>query len=163
VNQGYDFVEAQRAVPPEDSTNPFTDVKTGFILSPSAYTSASFDSNVSAKDAQFSSYNWGLGFRDDRGDAIRMRYSFVNNSLSQAEGNVELKISDRIRFGSYGRYSFQDSEFQESRGLLRFFNSCKCWSIDIGAGRRINPDRSQFLVSISFGGVGALSQGMNYN
>ncbi len=163
VSQGYDFVEAQRSVSPDESTNPFTDVKTGFIVSPSAYTSASFDSNVSANDAQFTSYNWGLGFRDDRGDAIRMRYSFVNNTLSQAEGNIELKITDRIRFGSYGRYSFQDSEFQESRGLLRFFNSCKCWSIDIGAGSRINPDRSQVLVSISFGGVGALSQGLNYN
>lgn len=163
VNQGYDFVEAQRSVAPDESTNPFTDVKTGVVLSPSSYTSASFESNVSAQDAQFSSYNWGLGFRDDRGDALRMRYSFVNNSLSQMEGNLEFKLTDRARFGTYGRYSFRDSEFQEARGLLRFFNSCKCWSIDIGAGRRINPDRTQFLVSITFGGVGALQQGMNYN
>ena len=163
VSQGYDFVEAQRSVTPEESTNPFTDVKTGIIISPSAYTAASFDSNVSAQDSQFTSYNWGLGFRDDRGDALRLRYSFVNYSLSQAEGNLEVKLTDRVRLGTYGRYSFRDSEFQESRGLLRFFNSCKCWSIDIGAGRRINPDRSQFLVSITFGGVGALQQGMNYN
>jgi LPS-assembly protein len=163
VGQGYDFVEAARSVAPDESTNPFTDIKTGVIFSPSAYTSASFDSNVSAADAQFTSYNWGLGFRDDRGDALRMRYSFVNNTLSQAEGNFELKITDRVRFGTYGRYSFRDSEFQESRGLIRFFNSCKCWSIDLGAGHRINPDRSQVLVSITFGGVGSMGQGFNYN
>ncbi|MFN4894618.1 MAG: LPS-assembly protein LptD [Pseudomonadota bacterium] len=163
VGQGYDFVEAQRSVKPEESTNPFTDIKTGFVFTPSKYTAASFDSNVSPADGQFTSYNWGLGFRDDRGDALRVRYSFVNNTLSQAEGNLEFKITDRIRLGTYGRYSFRDSEFQESRGLLRFFNSCKCWSIDIGAGRRINPDREQFLVSITFGGVGAVTQGMNYN
>jgi LPS-assembly protein len=163
VNQGYDFVEAQRSVTEEESTNPFTDIKTGFVFSPSAYTSANLESNVSPQDAQFTSYNWGLGFRDDRGDALRLRYSFVNNTLSQAEGNLEIKVTDRIRLGTYGRYSFRDSEFQESRGLLRFFNSCKCWSIDVGAGRRINPDRAQFLVSISFGGVGAMQQGLNYN
>jgi hypothetical protein len=92
-----------------------------------------------------------------------VRYSFVNDALSQAEGNLEIKFTDRVRLGSYGRYSFRDSEFQESRGLLRFYNSCKCWSIDVGAGRRINPDRAQFLVSINFGGVGSLQQGMNYN
>lgn len=163
VSQGYDFVEAQRLVEEDESTNPFTDVKTGFIVSPSSYLSASLDSNVSARDAQFTGYNWGLGVRDDRGDALRMRYSFVNYALSQAEGNLEIKFTDRIRFGSYGRYSFRDSEFQESRGLLRFYNSCKCWSIDVGAGRRINPDRAQLLISINFGGVGALQQGMNYN
>ena len=163
VSQGYDFVEAKRSVTEEESTNPFTDIKTGFILSPSTYLSASFESNLSPKDGQFSSYIWGLGLRDDRGDALRIRYSFVNYSLSQAEGNMEFKITDRIRLGTYGRYSFEDSEFQESRGLLRFFNSCKCWSIDVGAGRRINPERDQFLVSITFGGVGTMQQGMNLN
>jgi LPS-assembly protein len=163
VSQGYDFVEAQRSVKEDESTNPFTDVKTGFIVSPSGYLSTSLDSNVSPRDGQFTGYNWGLGVRDDRGDALRMRYSFVNYALSQAEGNLEIKLTELIRFGSYGRYSFRDSEFQESRGLFRFFNSCKCWSIDVGAGRRINPDRAQFLVSITFGGVGSLQQGMNYN
>jgi LPS-assembly protein len=158
VRQGYDYIEARKDLDP--SRDGFTDINAGFTFSPSYYLTTGFESNISEQNRDFSSYNISLGIRDDRNDAFRARYNFVNGVISQVEGNFELFLSERLRAGAYARYDAQGGQFIESQGLLRFMNSCKCWSIDLGVGERINPDRKQVLLSFNFGGLGAIRQGV---
>ena len=157
LRQGYDFVEARKDLDP--SRDGFTDINIGAMVSPSDYFSAAIDSNYNQEGSEFSSHNISFGFYDDRRDALRLRYSFVDGVINQIESNLELTLTDRIRAGMYGRYDMLEKEFLESQGLIRFTNSCNCWSLDVGVSERINPDRRQVLISLSFGGIGNLQQG----
>lgn len=180
VKQGYDFVKAGQndtlnpvvaATPtPSDGSStkkvdnnhiddPFTDVNVGFVLSPSYYFSLGVDSNISTYNADFSSSSILFGFRDDRDDAIRTRYTYNEASVNQIEANIEIKLTEQLKLGTYGRYDAYGDQLMESQGLLRFSNSCNCWAIDLGVGKRINPDRSQVMVNFTLGGVGTLRQG----
>ncbi len=158
LRQGYDYVEARKDLDP--SRNGFTDINIGALVAPTDYFSAAVDSNYNQEQGEFSSHNITVGFHDDRSDALRVRYSFVDGVVNQIESNVEVALTDRLRAGLYGRYDARQREFLESQSLFRFVNSCNCWSIDVGLSQRINPDRRQFLVSLSFGGIGSLQQGI---
>lgn len=165
VRQGYDFVDPEKnntvsgTATSDDSTNQFTDINAGLVLSPSFYFSLGGDSNISAHDGQFTSTSLLFGMRDDRDDALRARYTFNDGSVNQIEGNLEIKLSEQLKLGAYGRYDAREDKFQESQGLLRFSNACKCWAVDLGVGQRINPDRSQVLLNFTLGGVGTMRQG----
>jgi LPS-assembly protein len=158
VRQGYDWVEERKDLDP--NRDALTDVNIGLALSPSSYFSTAFDSNLNTDSGDFSSYFISLALRDDREDVLRTRYNFVDGRVSQIEGNFELKLSDRLKAGAYGLYDTNTDEFLQSQGLLRFQNSCNCWSLDLGVGQRINPDRRQVMLTFTFGGVGALRQGV---
>jgi LPS-assembly protein len=160
LRQGYDFVEAREDLDP--STDGFTDWNPGFVLSPSYYLSAAADANISQQSSDLSSYSVSLGFRDDRQDMLRTRYTFVNNVVSQIEGNLELTIGERLRAGAYARYDAEGGELIQGQGLLRYLNSCKCWSVDLGLGQTNSPAQKQFLLSFNFGGVGSIRQGMSF-
>jgi lipopolysaccharide assembly outer membrane protein LptD (OstA) len=115
---------------------------------------------VNTDSGDFSSYSISVALRDDRNDVLRGRYTFVDGTVSQIEGNAELKLTDQLRAGAYGLYDANTDEFLQSQGLVRFQNSCNCWSVDLGVGQRINPDRRQVMLTFTFGGVGALRQGI---
>jgi LPS-assembly protein len=165
VRQGYDFVDPEKnntvsgTTTSDTSDTQFTDVNTGLVMSPSYYFSLGFDSNISTVDSQFTSTSLLVGFRDDRDDALRARYTFNDGAVNQIEGNLEIKLTEQLKLGAYGRYDAREDKFQESQGLLRFSNACNCWAVDLGVGQRINPDRSQVLVNFTLGGVGTLRQG----
>ncbi len=166
VRQGYDFVDPETnntvsgVATTDTSSTQFTDVNAGLVLSPSFYFSLGFDSNISAESGDFTSTSLLLGIRDDRDDALRTRYMFTDGSVEQIETNLEIKLTEQVKLGAYGRYDMRESEFQESQGLLRFWNACKCWAVDLGVSQRINPDRNQVLVNFTLGGVGTLRQGV---
>jgi LPS-assembly protein len=156
LKQNYDFVEAQKNLDPQRDA--FSDWNIGLSLAPSPYFATGVQSNVS-NDGSFSSYQLSFGVRDDRDDALRARYSFIDNALEQLEGNAEVKLHEQFRLGYYARYDVTGSEMLENRGLLRFVNACKCWSVDLGLSQRVNPDRQQIMLSFSLGGIGNLAQG----
>jgi len=47
--------------------------------------------------------------------------------------------------------------------LLRFINSCKCWSMDLGYGSQLNPDNRQVLLTFTFSGLGDITQSIGLN
>ena len=67
-------------------------------------------------------------------------------------------FNDRLKFGGYGRYDFEESEFIESRAALRLDSACDCWSMDFGLSERINPNRTQAFFTFNLKGLGALTQ-----
>jgi hypothetical protein len=125
-------------------------------------------------DATFHSYSFSLGAMDDREDMIRLRYTYIMDmdptndpaagepnpgNTGQLEANVEFALHARLRAGGYIRYDAIDSEVIESRALLRFINSCRCWSADLGIGETNNPDNKQALFTFTLGGLGGMTTG----
>lgn len=158
VRQTYDQNLASSASSP--GTDPFSDLNLGVSFSPTSYLSAGGQTNYHLQDSSFSSYALSLGFMDDRSDMARLRYTFVDNSVQQFEGNAEVALLARFRAGMYLRYDTLQNQVIETRGLIRFVNSCKCWSADLGYGETINPDRQQVLFTFTFGGLGGITQGI---
>ena len=157
MRQTYDsLVDKQNDDPTLDA---FSDINAALSLSPSYYFSTGFETNYKAQAGDFSSFSFSFGLRDDRDDAVRARYTFIQDSINQVEVNAESKIFEQLRAGLYGRYDTDQSQFLESRGLFRFINSCKCWSADLGLGQTFNPENKQILFSFTFGGLGGISQG----
>ena len=176
VRQTYDFInntQGEQDDPSSDNKNDgldqFSDVNVGASLSPSKYFATGASTNYGLQDGLFHSYSLSLGFMDDREDMIRARYIFiddtdedpnVDNGTGQFEGNLEIALHQRLRAGGYLRLDSNNGEVIESRALLRFINSCRCWSADLGFGQTNNPDQSQVLVGFTFGGLGGMRQGI---
>lgn len=156
MRQTYDSLVNQQNDDP--SLNAFSDINAALSLSPSFYFSTGFEANYKEQEGEFSSFSYSFGIRDDRDDALRARYTYINDSINQIEINAESKIFEQLRAGLYGRYDADQSEFLESRGLFRFINACKCWSADLGLGQTFNPENKQILFSFTFGGLGGISQ-----
>jgi LPS-assembly protein len=182
VRQTYDFIgntqgQATPTPTPTDgdsssdnnSLDQFSDINVGISLSPSKYFATGAQTNYGIQDALFHSYSLSLGFMDDREDMIRARYIFiddtdedpdVDNGTGQFEGNIEIALHQRLRAGGYLRLDAKEGDVIESRALLRFINSCRCWSADLGFGQTNNPDQSQVLLGFTFGGLGGMRQGI---
>lgn len=158
MRQTYDYIEATKDVDP--NVDAFSDLNTSLILSPSSYFSTGFQTNYGTEDGRMHSYALSLGLMDDRDDMIRARYTFVEDSVNQLEANAEVALHPRVRLGGYARYDAEGNQMIESRGLIRFINSCKCWSADLGYGETINPDNAQVLFVFTFGGLGSIRQGV---
>jgi LPS-assembly protein len=163
IRQTYDYIEATKDVDPNQDE--FSDINLSMILSPSTYFAGGLQANLDAGDGDFSSYDISTALRDDREDALRLRYTFFEptasngeQTTSQIEGNVEFKLHEQLRLGYYTRYDVDNRRALETRALMRFVNACKCWSIDLGVSDRYNPDRTAVMVSFTFAGLGDITQ-----
>lgn len=155
VMQGYDYkIDHEENL----GDNPFSDVLTRFTVSPSRYVKVGFESNLDPEESDLSSWSWISGFSDDRGDELRLRYNYVEDSVSQLETNLEVVITDRLRTGLYGRYDELESELIESRAGVRVYGGCDCWYLDVGYQTRTNPDKNIVGLSFTFSGLGDIAQ-----
>ncbi len=135
-----------------------SDLNIGLSFQPSSYFSFGGQTNVDPNGGDFSSYSLALGFRDDRDDALRVRYSFIDQGIDQVEGNGEIKIHQQLRTGYYARYDATEGELMEQRAVARFMNACNCWGFDLGVSRRINPEDNRVLFNFILGGLGDMQQ-----
>ena len=170
VQQGYDLALASNKN--SDLTrNPLSDITENYTFTPSDYFGFSLGGNFNTQNQQFTSYVLGLAAQDDREDLIRLRYTYTNINrgyptppvtpvaiTQTVEGNVEIKLNERLKVGYYGRYDETQKEFQENRGLLRFSSECKCWSIDVGYSEQLNPNLKQVLMTFTLSGLGDITQ-----
>lgn len=170
MKQNYDFEQRDSNNSDSDEDDgfdqrPLSDLNSDITFFPSKNFAVRFDNNYSTQDQSFSSWSSTLQFTDDRGDALRARYSFVrrdsssdDSGVSQLETNAELKVSEQLRLGYYGRYDNRAKEFMESRAGVRLYSACNCWHFDLGIGSKINPDTEYVNVSFTFTGLGEIGQ-----
>lgn len=161
IRQNYDYIEDSKDNDP--SRNALSDLGLDLGVFPSKYAAFTFDTNYNVEEQDISSWSFATHLKDDRGDVLRGRYTYIDQNISQVEANIEVKLTERADFGVYGRFDERESEFIESRVALRLKNACNCWSVDIGFSDRINPDRQDFLVSFNFRGLGAFGQSLGLN
>ncbi len=156
--QAYDYVEDQESLDP--TRQAFSDVALRFGVSPTPDFSFTFQSNYDFHDEEFSSWSVGSYLRDDRGDRLTARYTFIDDRVSQLEGNLEIRLSKRFGLGYYARYDDEEGEFIEQQAALRLRSKCDCWHLDFGVSDEINPDKKRFLVSFTLKGIGDVSEKM---
>ena len=144
-----------------NSNSPWSDLAFDFGVFPSNYFAMRFDSNIDIEDQDLSSWGTSAHFRDDRGDLLRLRYSFIEDNISQLEANLELALSSRLKLGYYARYDERENEFIDNQIALRIASSCNCWDLDIGFRERLNPDNKDFILQLTLKGLGALTQGVS--
>ncbi|MFM1848308.1 MAG: LPS-assembly protein LptD, partial [Pseudomonadota bacterium] len=161
LRQGYDYKEDIEDNDPDREG--FSDVNARVGLFPAPYFGFVFDTNYGVEDGSLSSWAVQNHIRDDRGDALRVRYSFIDSTedtdeLSQLEGQIEVKVTDRLKVGYYARYDEDEREFIDSSVGLRILSTCNCWHLDVGYLERLNPEKEQVFVRFTFAGLGDITQ-----
>lgn len=170
MKQSYDYEQRDQDNADEGiEIRPLSDLNSDITLYPSRNFALRFENNYSTQDQLFTSWASSLHFLDDRGDALRARYSFVggdaNNpesGVSQLEANAEVSVSQRLKLGYYARYDNREKEFLERQYGMRLYSDCDCWHMDVGFSDKVNPDRQFFNISFTFAGLGDVAQKIGY-
>lgn len=142
---------------------PWSDLSFNLGVYPTPNFGFSFNSNIDYEDSEFSSYAMGTHLRDDRGDIVRARYTFIDNIISQVEGNLEFVLTDRLKLAGYGRYDELEGEIIEAATALRIESGCDCWHVDLGYAETINPDNQRVLLTFSLKGLGDITQRFSFD
>jgi lipopolysaccharide assembly outer membrane protein LptD (OstA) len=169
IVQSYDLNAARV----EETTNisPWSNIGAYYSIYPSDSLGFRIETDYNRETHDVARWAITTILRDDRGDSLRLRYKYLDNSFNQIEGNAEVRILDRLKLGYYARYNdtftIQTgtdavSGFLENRAVLRFYGGCNCWSVDLGYSERINPDREDFILNFSFAGLGDVTQNVLY-
>jgi lipopolysaccharide assembly outer membrane protein LptD (OstA) len=141
-----------------DESDRLSDLGGDITFTPNRNFGVAFETNFDVKDTELSSWGLRTQLDTDRGDSLRATYSYIDNSVSQLEGNLEVVLQDRLRAGYYTRYDDQDSEIVETGVGLRLLGDCDCWHMDLGFQKRSNPDKNLVLVSVTLRGLGDIVQ-----
>jgi LPS-assembly protein len=163
IRQTYDYEEEKHDSRENDPKNDlnrraFSDINTDLTLYPSNNVAFRFENNMDPQDRTFSSWGLSTHMRDDRGDLLRARYTYIDESLSHIEGGAEVALSNRLKLGYYARFDDRKSEFLENRVGLRFQSSCNCWKVDLGVTERVNPDEQEVNLVFTLVGLGDFAQ-----
>jgi len=161
IRQNYDYFEKTKDFDP--SRDEFSDVALDLGLYPSTYMGLSIGTNYDQRDRELNSWNMMGSLKSDRGDSLRTRVSYVRDSVSQLEGNLEVVLDEKVRAAYYARYDDRNSEMIEQRAGVRMGGGCNCWHVDLGFSDLINPDRRAVMVSFTFAGLGDISQDFLFN
>ncbi len=154
LKQSYDHTVDEE----KDGIDSMSDVEADIDVYFSNYFATKFESNIDNDSGSFNSYGISSYLRDDRGDAFKARYTFMDNILEQIEGNIEFVLTDRLRAGYYTRYDIDSSDVIEQQIAFRILSACDCWHVDIGVSDKTNPDRQKVILSFTLGDLGGLTQ-----
>lgn len=159
VYQTYDHLEAEKDLDPLNDE--WSDLGLSLGMFPSSYFALTYGANLDLENHDFSSWSMGSHFRDDRGDKLRFRYSYLENVISQIEANLEIALTAKTKLGYYARYDETNTQFIDNMFALRFSSACDCWDFDLGFRERINPNKKDFIASVTLRGLGKLAQGFS--
>jgi LPS-assembly protein len=156
VMQNFDYEESKSDRDP--TRDAWSDTQIDTSLFPTNDLGFNVMTNYDAESQSVTSWSFGTHFLDDRGDALRARYSYIDGQIGQLETGLEVVLLDKLRLGSYGRFDERTNKFIETNTILRFMSDCRCWSFDIGYGHTTNPDRDKLLFTVNLLGLGGLRQ-----
>lgn len=163
VRQAYDFIEADKDLNPY--RNAFSDIAANLYLIPTQSFAIGLETNYNSEKGRLDSVGISNHLFDDRGDALRVRWSSVKDSdtgletLGQIEGSLELNLAERVRAGWYTRYDELNGSALQNHAVLRLLSSCNCWHLDLDYGQTQNPQREEVLLRFTFKGLGDITSG----
>ena len=118
LRQSYDF-ELEGT-----GTNALSDLDTDLSFYPNRNFGFRVGSNLGVEEFDLNSWYLSSSIQDDRGDTLRTRVTYVENSVAQVDGNIEFVVNDRLRLGYYGKFDEREGEFIEHRGAVRVMSGC---------------------------------------
>ncbi len=154
LSQTFDILEERKDRDP--NRKPLSDLAAKVNLFPNEHVRFSAQTDYGIEEKEFSSYTVEGQLTSKRGDSLRTRLRFVDSSVRQLETSAELKVTDEVRLGYYGRYDDLNGEFLEQKAGVRFSSSCKCWVFDLDVSDRVNPDETEFSFKLTLVGLGEL-------
>ena len=149
--------------------NPFSDLSFRSNLVPNEYFRLNGGASIQTDTRDFSGYDIGGQFLDKRGDQLRIRTTFTDGSsgpIHQAEQSLELRLTDRFKFGLYSRLDAKTKDFLDKRVGIRMNSSCKCWILDLDVWNRAVPDQTILQFTLTLNGIsqfGTSLWGVNNN
>jgi LPS-assembly protein len=153
LSQSYNFLENP---PNSGRSTSFSDAAADLAIYPNEYIRLRTRSDFNLEDTSFSSYLIEGQLSNNRGDLIRTRLRFVENSIRQLESGIEFGLTDRIRLGYYSRWDDQIRDFIEQRGGIRITSACNCWMLDLLVADQTNPDDTRVSFNLTLLGLGEL-------
>ena len=173
IDEGYDrifYENKKRGIINTDSPYQKSDIGSRLDLTPTSDFGLSLGSFYRTAEARFTGYNIGFNFQDDRGDIFGVKYDKYDPVKADLDPRqdfiswqLEARITDRVRWGMVSQYDLIAREMNNNKMALRFLGKSNCWSIDIGATKRINPDDEEIYIGFTLGGIGNFQQGYNTN
>lgn len=157
IRQTYDYVKESDD---DETTEPFSDIGMTFTFDPTPSIGFSTTGNYDYESSNFSSWDFSTKFFDDRKDAIRLGYTYIDEGteVSQLTAGLEVTLTDLFRAGYYTRFDEEASEFLENMAAIRYTNPCNCWHLDLGYRDRLNPDKTEIMLTLTFRGLGEIAQ-----
>ncbi len=153
LSQSYNLLDNP---PGSTSSSSFSDVAADVAMYPNEYIRVRTRTDFNLESNSFSSYLIEGQLSNNRGDLIRSRLRFVENSIRQLESGIEFGLTDRIRLGYYSRWDDQIKDFIEQRGGIRIVSSCNCWMLDFLVTDQTNPDDTRVSFNLTLLGLGEL-------
>jgi LPS-assembly protein len=153
LSQSYNLLDNP---PGSDRSTTFSDVAADFAVYPNEYIRIRTRTDFNLEQSSFSSYLIEGQLSNNRGDLIRSRLRFVENSIRQLESGIEFGLTDRIRLGYYSRWDDQIKDFIEQRGGIRITSACNCWMLDFLVADQTNPDDTRVSFNLTLLGLGEL-------
>ncbi len=159
LSQSYDIDEERNNRSGEDQ--PFSDVRVELALRPTPNISLVLDSRIPVyADARFRTLSVGASIRDDRGNALRVDYSYKDvDFFGLATDYVKVKVDTPILKPVYvsleERYDFRDNRALEKVVGLEYRS--KCWSIFMtyrNRYREFEKDDKEIMISFVLSGLG---------
>jgi len=151
--------EIERQLGGNTEVDPWSDVSLRGNLIPNEYFRINGGFSVDTDETDFSAYDLGAQLLDKRGDQLRTRLVFTNGSsgpVRQAETSAELRLTDRVKLGFYGRYDDEKKDFLERRMGFRLNSSCRCWMLDVDIWDRLNPNETRLNITLTLNGIAEL-------
>ena len=142
------------------SSDNFSDLGTRFLFTPNEYLGVGLLSNFNVSNSEFNSYGVDGQLRSKRGDRFLTRLTFTNSNAStvsdvrQLETNLEIVLTNTTKLAYYGRYNDVLGKFIEEKAGLRLSSPCNCWNLDLAVGEQLNPNITQFSVTLTLLGLG---------
>ncbi|HMO17491.1 MAG TPA: LPS assembly protein LptD [Oligoflexia bacterium] len=153
LSQSYNLLDNP---PNSDRSTSFSDVAADVAVFPNEYFKLRTRTDFNTEQSSFSSYLIEGQLSNNRGDLIRSRLRFVENSIRQLESGIEFGLTDRIRLGYYSRYDDVVKDFIEQRAGVRLTSSCNCWMMDVLVADQTNPDDTRISFNLTLLGLGEL-------
>lgn len=153
LSQTYDLLEDRTNT---NRSTSFSDLAADVAVYPNEYFRVRTRTDFNLEDNSFSSYLIEGQLSNSRGDLVRSRLRFVENSIRQLESGVEFGLTDRIRLGYYSRWDDQIQSFIEQRGGIRITSACNCWMLDLLVTDQTNPDDTRVSFNVTLMGLGEI-------
>lgn len=153
LSQSYNLLDPPQGA---NTSSSLSDAAADLAVYPNEYIRIRTRTDYNAERSAFSSYLVEGQLSNNRGDLIRSRLRFVENSIRQLESGIEFGLTDRIRLGYYSRWDDQIKDFIEQRGGVRITSACNCWMLDFLVTDQTNPDDTRVSFNLTLLGLGEL-------
>lgn len=137
-----------------------SDLGASLNLIPNYHVRFNAGANYNASGRGFTSYTLGTQLLDKRGDELRARLHFVDQSVRQLETSLQFLLTENLKLGYYARYDDLVSEFIENKIGVRVSGDCNCWVLDFEFTDKSNPDETEFGFNLTFLGLGSFGNSL---